>query len=470
MKGTIFSKLTLCFFIALFSIFILLNNFGYQMVNKKIVDKKIEYLYKEANTISSQYMTGYYSLSMDNQSLSSQLRAIEVFTNVRIWLIDSSGIIIADSGSTKNATDVNINSFDPNFLHQSISLNTVYASFFDEPMLSLIQPVSYNYRVRGYIALHIPWSEIHAETLFYIDIFNIIFLFFAVVLLIIFAYIYYTTINPVKRLIRAAIEYSATNYDYKINISFPREYAQLADAITYMANELGGLEDYQRKFVANISHDFRSPLTSIKGYAEAILDGTIPYEMQDKYINIILFETERLNKLTSSLLELNNMETRGIYLDISTFDINSTIKKVAESFEGICNEKKISFNLTFSAKITYVEADISKIQQVLYNLVDNAIKFSPVNSIIKIFSDVKGDKVFITVKDYGVGINKNSINKIWDRFYKTDTSRGKDKKGTGLGLSITKEIIQAHNENISIVSTEGVGTEFVFTLPKSNNA
>jgi signal transduction histidine kinase len=235
-----------------------------------------------------------------------------------------------------------------------------------------------------------------------------------------------------------------------------------------MASELSKLDDYQKKFVANISHDFRSPLTSIKGYAAAILDGTIPHEMQDKYLNIILFETDRLTKLTTGLLELNSFENNGTFLDINTFDINHIIKKTAEAFEGACREKKITLNLVFSSKQNFVDADMGKIQQVLYNLMDNAIKFSHTNSKIKVSTEEKGEKIFVSVKDYGIGIPKDSIKKIWERFYKTDVSRGKDKKGTGLGLSITKEIIQAHNENINVISTEGVGTEFIFSLTKSS--
>lgn len=110
---------------------------------------------------------------------------------------------------------------------------------------------------------------------------------------------------------------------------------------------------------------------------------------------------------------------------------------------------------------------MSKIQQVLYNLIDNATKFSHQNSAIKIETSIKNEKVFISVKDSGIGIPADSIKKIWERFYKTDLSRGKDKKGTGLGLAIVKEIIQAHNEHINVISTEGVGTEFIFTLPLS---
>lgn len=195
------------------------------------------------------------------------------------------------------------------------------------------------------------------------------------------------------------------------------------------------------------------------------MDGTIPHEMQDKYLNIILFETERLNKLTQSMLELNKYGAKGTMLDISSFDINNTIKLVVQSFEGTCQEKKISFELILTGHTSFVCADMSKIQQVLYNLIDNAIKFSNPDSTITIETTEKNEKVFISVKDTGIGIPKESLKKIWERFYKTDLSRGKDKRGTGLGLAIVKEIISAHNENINVISTEGVGTEFIFTLP-----
>ncbi len=190
--------------------------------------------------------------------------------------------------------------------------------------------------------------------------------------------------------------------------------------------------------------------------------------MQDKYLNIILFETERLNKLTSSLLELNKYGSHGkTILYISNFDINYIIRMTALSFEGTCKEKYISIELILSGQKLYVTADLAKIQQVIYNLTDNAIKFSSPDSSITIETTEKNEKVFVSVKDSGIGIPKDSLKKVWERFYKTDVSRGKDKRGTGLGLSIVREIIQAHNENINVISTEGVGTEFIFTLSLS---
>lgn len=278
----------------------------------------------------------------------------------------------------------------------------------------------------------------------------------------------YTVYIPIRKITEAAREYATGDFTKQINIHKNDEIGYLAASLNFMATELSTLEEDQRKFIANVSHDFRSPLTSIKGYIEAIMDGTIPYEMQDKYLNIILFETERLNKLTQSMLELNKYGKKGAMLDISRFDINHTIKMVVQSFEGTCKEKKISFELILTGQILFVSADMSKIQQVLYNLIDNAIKFSHADSAITIETTEKNEKVFVSVKDTGIGIPKDSLKKIWERFYKTDLSRGKDKKGTGLGLAIVKEIISAHNENINVISTEGVGTEFIFTLPLAN--
>ncbi|MGN1156985.1 MAG: sensor histidine kinase, partial [Agathobacter sp.] len=191
----------------------------------------------------------------------------------------------------------------------------------------------------------------------------------------------------------------------------------------------------------------------------------IPVEMQEKYLNVIIFEAERLEKLTQSLLDLNKYGSKGYFLDISSFDLNHCIKMTVQSFEQISKEKQISFHLILTGDTLYVSADLGRIQQVLQNLIDNAVKFSHYGSSISIETTLRGDKVFVSVKDHGIGIPRDSIGKIWDRFYKTDLSRGKDKKGTGLGLAIVKEIISAHKENINVISTEGVGTEFIFTLP-----
>ena len=468
MKRNLAFKLLLCFLITVITMFILLNTYGAEKFKSSVLDKKKAILYEEASLISSEYMDNFYSEDITLATLSKQLRTIDTFLNVRIWIINSIGEIICDTESQRNSLIMlNINDVAPTFLEQSFSDNTYIQGVINNPSISVIYPLTYKYEVRGYVVLHTALSEIEKEVITYTNAINLCILIFTVIMLFVFLYLYKITAFPLKVLRKAAIEYTSGNYVYKLKIKGEDEFKDLADAIVYMAGELNSLDDYQKKFVANISHDFRSPLTSIKGYAEAILDGTIPYEMQGKYLDIIVFEAERLNKLTNNLIELNSFGQKGSLLDITSFDINHVIKKTVASFEGICTKRKIMLNLVFSSKELYVDADMGKIQQVLYNLVDNAIKFSHNNSKIKISVSEKSDKVFVAVKDYGIGIPKDSILKIWERFYKTDTSRGKDKKGTGLGLSISKEIIQAHNENITVISTEGVGTEFTFSLTKT---
>ena len=194
-------------------------------------------------------------------------------------------------------------------------------------------------------------------------------------------------------------------------------------------------------------------------------DGTIPPELYPKYTGIVINETDRLIKLTNNLLTLNNLNTSGMILERTDFDINNVIRQTASTFEGSCRGKMITIELALTGDMLYVNADLGKIQQVLYNLTDNAIKFSHHDSLIKIETTEKKNKVFVSVKDYGIGIPKEDQKYVFDRFYKSDASRGKDKKGTGLGLSITKEIIHSHDEHIDVISTEGVGSEFVFSLP-----
>ena len=277
-----------------------------------------------------------------------------------------------------------------------------------------------------------------------------------------------TVYFPLQKITEGANEYAAGNLEYRIDLNTRDEMGYLAGTLNYMSGELNKLEEYQRNFIANVSHDFRSPLTSIKGYLEAIIDGTIPPEMYEKYLTRVISETERLTKLTQGMLTLNSLDSKG-YLSRSSFDINRVIKDTAASFEGTCGKKNINFELTFSDNIQMVYADLGKIQQVLYNLIDNAIKFSHQDSTIYIQTRIKNEKIFVSVKDTGIGIPKDSVQKVFDRFYKSDLSRGKDKKGTGLGLAIVKEIIQAHGENIDVVSTEGVGSEFIFSLPLATN-
>lgn len=462
MRPTLLFKFTVCYLIIIASSLLILNTIGVGLVEKRLEENKLAALEQEASVISNAYMDSYYLGTMTLSNLSSELKTIDTFADARIWIVNRERYIITD---TRNMGVRRVR-LDAEILAQDTWTDLEIENLLSEPSLAVIRPVNLGFELKGYIVLTTSVSKLQAESSHYADILTICFLLISILFLLVMIYLYLISIRPLRNTIIAAREYASGNlkYQQKKHRSHD-EFQDLSDTIEYMASELNQIEESQKKFIANISHDFRSPLTSIKGYAEAMMDGTIPPELYNKYLNTICFETERLTKLTSGLLDLNKFDRNQNYLEIAVFDINQVIKQTAASFEGTCRSKRITLNLTFADLETMVAADMGKIQQVLYNLLDNAIKFSHNDSTIDISAYERGSKIFISVKDYGVGIPKDSIKKIWDRFYKLDTSRGRDKKGTGLGLSIVKEIINAHGENINVISTEDVGTEFIFTLP-----
>lgn len=384
-----------------------------------------------------------------------------------MWFVDKDGVMISSAVSEEYpSAPYEIEAFDPVESKGSQYQIGDYHEYFEEDVITVIAPVVYSYSPKGYLLIHKYVSDsLNPQKILLRASVITVFVIYILSFMVLLAFQYFVYL-PLRKITEAATQYALGNLEYEIPVNTEDEMGYLSASLNYMSSQLRDMEDYQKKFVANVSHDFRSPLTSIKGYVEAMADGTIPPELHEKYLKIILFETERLTDLTQDLLTLNEFDTKNMLLNKEVFDIHEMIRNVAASFEGTCKQKKISIEVIFPPKKLSVNGDKRKIQQVLYNLLDNAIKFSEPDSVVTIETTERGEKVYTSVKDDGIGIPRTSLNKIWERFYKSDLSRGKDKKGTGLGLAIVKEAIQAHGENINVVSTEGVGTEFIFSLPR----
>lgn len=427
-------------------------------------------MYKEANLISSTYARYFYDDAISTMDVVKQLSAVGNFSSQKIWIINTDGEVIYDSDiSDKTHDTYTINNFSANDLSQNYYMISDFYGRFSDDHLTVYCPITYNYSLKGYVLIHSSIEKIREKrndiVLIVLATVAIVFVLSTFILLVFTDIVYI----PLRKITKAIEAFGEGDFTYPIDVNKDDEMGYLAFSLMYMGDKLSHFDDDQKKFIANVSHDFRSPLTSMKGYLEAMVDGTIPPENHEKYLNIVMKETERLTKLTNNLLALNNLNIKGMNLDISDFDINRIIKDTIATFEGTCKNKHIKAELVLTGESLYVSADMGKIQQVLYNLIDNAIKFSKADSTIKIETNLKNETVFVSVKDSGIGIPKENLKQIFDRFYKTDLSRGKDKKGTGLGLSIVKEIINAHHENINVISTVDVGTEFIFTLPKSKN-
>lgn len=447
------------------SILLLLNTYGNSVIYGHLIDSQETQLYEEATHIVSSYLPHSADLQISGQELEQQFESLQILNNMRIWITDPSGTILIDSDTQDNQTGENISRYDKTFLDQQTISGRHPKELIPIPMLSVIYPLTHSMQTSGYLILMTPIHTIEKQTTQILNTIIICYIITLCLTALVFVYLNHQTVRPLKKMTVAAREYADGHFDYPMVKMNGQDQAALASAIQYLADKMQTMNEYQKQFLANVSHDFRSPLTSIKGYTEAIADGTIPPEMQAKYLDIILFEVDRLHKLTNQLLELNQFDSNGMMIEISSFDINKVIKETAETFETQCEKKQLAIDFILDTQTIYVDADLPKIQRVIQNLLDNAIKFSKSGSTIEIHTTEQQHKCFISVKDHGIGIPREDIHKIWTRFYKGDLSRGKNKTGTGLGLSITKEIIEAHGENINVISTEGAGTEFLFSLP-----
>lgn len=473
MKKKLYAKFILGYVVYGMIAFLVLCTVTQSLTTKQSRKNEAQALYRESTLMASDYAANYFNSEVTLEDVQSQIEAVSKYLSAEIWVMDTNGNLLLnsqDASVAARATEgeyLQLADFDISHFGNAFYQTGDFYGHFNKDVLSVFSTITINYKVRGYVLIHKPLEIIDHTANGYININFLavsIIVIIALVMILLLAYFVY---RPLMKISQVAKMYAKGNFDQRIEVHSQDEIGYLANTMNYMAEELNTLEEDQRKFVSNVSHDFRSPLTSIKGYIEAMLDGTIPVEMQEKYLKIILFETERLNKLTQNILDLNQFGHRGMRLDIADFDINRMIRTTIRTFEGTCGKKGLTFDLFLTGKELFVTADMIKIQQVLYNLIDNATKFSNTNTAIKIETNIRNEKVLISVKDSGIGIPADSIKKIWERFYKTDLSRGKDKKGTGLGLAIVREIIQAHDEHINVVSTEGVGTEFIFTLPLS---
>ena len=467
MKSTLHLKFVFLYIIFGFLMIFTAATLGKQLLLNQLKADSSQSLYREANLAASNYLPSYFTENLSSWDVHFQLNAMRIYLDSSLWFVGADGTLITASNLENTSAPEIIVEFDPAEIGGNQHVEGDYHGYFQEEVITVMAPVIQGFHTKGYLLIHQPVTILETRCSrmmlpFYITL-GVIFI-LSLIFLIGFQYFVY---RPLRLITEAATQYASGNLDYEIPVYTQDEMGYLSASLNYMSSQLNDMEDYQKKIVANVSHDFRSPLTSIKGYVEAMTDGTIPPKLHEKYLNIILFETERLADLTKDLLTLNEFDTKELMLDKTRFDIQEMIKKTAASFEGACTEKRVSIELLFLPEPAYVLADSRKIQQVLYNLIDNAVKFSEIESSVKAEVTQKGGKIFVSVKDAGIGISKKESNKIWERFYKSDASRGKDKKGTGLGLSIVKEAILAHDEHINVISTEGVGTEFIFSLARA---
>lgn len=278
-------------------------------------------------------------------------------------------------------------------------------------------------------------------------------------------------IRPLRVITETAKKYGKGDFSERVPIDGDDEVAELASAINNMAESLDSLEKMRNSFLANISHDLRTPMTTISGFIDGITSGAIPEDKHEYYLGVISAEVHRLSRLVTQLLDVSRLESGERKFNFTNFDIAEMARIILISFEQKIESKRLDVGFETDSDEMYVYADEDAIYQVLYNLCHNAIKFSKDGGKFIIRISVNQDKkIQVSVFDEGQGISGEDTKMVFDRFFKTDKSRGLDKNGVGLGLYISKTIMDAHDEKIWVESKEEENCEFFFTLKQGAGA
>lgn len=279
----------------------------------------------------------------------------------------------------------------------------------------------------------------------------------------------YNLVKPLKQMAHAARHFGKGDFSVRVNVMSDDEIGDLAKSFNNMAESLSASENVRRSFVANVSHELKTPMTTIAGFIDGILDGTIPEEKQDYYLNIVSDEIKRLARLVRSMLDLSRLDSGEMKLNYQKFDLLSTLVTIIITFEQEIERKHIEIRGldTISPKFVYGDRDL--IHQVIYNLIENAVKFTNENGYIEFNITEDNEQTDFSVKNSGMGIKQPEISLVFDRFYKTDKSRSKDKKGLGLGLYLVRSIIRMHGGDITAKSEYGEFCEFDFYIPKKQD-
>ena len=266
----------------------------------------------------------------------------------------------------------------------------------------------------------------------------------------------------------AAKRFAVGDFSYRVKIESNDELADLGYAFNDMAEALDKLEGSRRSFVANVSHELKTPMTSIAGFIDGILDGTIPKEKHEYYLKIVSDEVRRLSRLVVAMLNMSKMESGDFEMKPKNYNITDQIIHILLTFEQKIDKKNIEIRGLETLEPMFVKADTDMVYQVIYNIFDNAVKFTDENGYINIGISDAGDMLEISIENSGLGIKSDELSRIFERFYKVDKSRSLDAKGTGLGLYLAKTIVEMHGGRIFARSKNEKTAEFVFTLPKAD--
>ncbi len=468
MQKSIFSKYFRVCAISVLSAIIVLGTFFMIFAGQYFSKEKISLLTNCATVARAYVLERVDSrLLLDRDALAPTLTALSESTDTVIFLTDTDGkTLLCTEGSscvvhsTYRVSSKILRAADSGLYTEMGRLERLYKN----PEYTVCQPVRTTEGTVGYLFVSATNEELRAFLTEMIKIFLICAL---MVLLIAFVVTYFVTlkmVRPLREMSAAAKKFGQGDFSTRIRIDSDDEIGQLAMSFNNMAHSLSELESMRRSFIANVSHELKTPMTSIAGFIDGILDGTIGKDQERHYLRIVSDEVKRLSRLVRSMLNLSRIEAGELKVQTTPFNILEIICETVFSFEQSIEQKNLDIRGLDTDKVM-VDADPDLIHQVVYNLVDNAVKFVNNGGYLEFSFNVDGNRTFVGIRNSGEGLSKEEIPRVFDRFYKTDRSRGIDKNGVGLGLYLVRSIINLHGGDIIVKSVKGEYTEFVFSVP-----
>lgn len=475
MFRSLFVRMSLTYFLILMLGLLILGAFFYTFMTNYITDDTFDELEREGQVLSGSfywYYGSYINLgemrkycTMADKHQNTVIRAYLLNRNEPMFQYSSTG---RDDSIWDAAIDIeSLTEEDRTAIlaGETVRRQGVYEGVEKYSMLTVCMPLYdlYDHQLYGILFLHTPLTGV-SRTLS--EIFRFVLwsagISAAVTIAIMFFYSRRIS-RPIVQMSQATREIVKGDYSKRIEVKGKDEIGHLARNFNAMTDHVAQLEELRSGFVANVSHELRSPLTSIRGYIQGVLDGTFDKDQQEAYLGVALDEAMRLNRLINDLLDLAQIESGEMPIVYSEFNINELISRALAGREAEISDKNIRVSIDFESEQCYVSADKDRIQQVIINLIDNAIKFNNKNGRLIIKTWIHRGEAYVKIEDEGRGISPDQIMRIWDRFYQVEPGRS-DKKGRGLGLSIVKKIVEEHGQEIWVNSEEGKGSAFIFSL------
>lgn len=471
MRKGIFSKMMLAYTAIIAISFVIMSAFLSFWFQNYYFSQKRSQIGTEAKYVEAvafQYMEGNMTIDRTNDTLKQIIAYINTDINADIVVVDNYGYVYAVSNPKNDyLVGTQINDKDLNEVEKNekvIEKNVDHSEIFKKAVHLYEIPMIFNNDFKGTILMATPYNDFKHPLNRVYAIIWISAIFAMIGACIIMYYLSQKIIiSPLKDINDVARKIAKGEVEKRVNINSNDEVGELGESFNFMADSIEKSEKNRREFISNVSHEIRSPITSIKGFIGGMLDGVIPREKERHYLSLTYDEINRLTRLVNDLLDLSSIEAGHLKLNLSKVDINEIIRFTVLKFETKIKEKKLSVDVCFNDDKLYVIADKDRISQVVTNLIDNAVKYVYDGGKIRIVTKQKYNKAYVSIYNNGPQIAEQDFNHIWDRFYKSDKARTR-KMSTGLGLPIVRSILTEHGEDINVKNKKEGGVEFTFTL------